>query len=287
MHLRREIDPAGVCRLIFDQAGASVNVMSLAAVEELDRQLAWIEGSPDLRGVILESAKPGNFIAGADLALLGAGDAVAIEHLIARGQQTLTRLSRLAIPSVALIRGICVAGGLEIALACDWRVAVDEPSTQLGLPETQLGLLPAWGGSVRLPRVIGMRAALDLILSGRRVTAAEAAQLGLIDALASPEAAPARAISLLGSRRTAWTAPEPSGVLADLAVETRGSAGSPAQSKALAVAIAARSLDLPSALALERAALVELATTDETRGLIAQFFARQKSRKSRAPLSQP
>src|SRR5438046_5346817 len=106
---------------------------------------------------------------------------------IAEGQRIFNRLAALKIPTCAAIHGACAGGGSEIALACDWRVASDDPATQIGLPETTLGLIPAWGGCTRLPRLIGAEKAAEVILKGKLYCAPEARQLGLGDEIVSRE----------------------------------------------------------------------------------------------------
>src|SRR5947207_3706430 len=100
---------------------------------------------------------------------------------IAEGQRILNRIATLKIPTVAAIHGACAGGGYEVTLACDWRVASDDPATRIGLPETTLGLVPAWGGSTRLPRLIGAEKAAEVILKGKLYSAGEGLQLGLIE----------------------------------------------------------------------------------------------------------
>ncbi|MGH6819596.1 MAG: 3-hydroxyacyl-CoA dehydrogenase NAD-binding domain-containing protein, partial [Methylocella sp.] len=169
-----------------DKQGPGPNVLSSEVLGELDVIIGAISESLP-RGVIIRSAKPSGFIAGADVkeiaSLRDSEDALT---LIRRGQTIFDRLEGLACPTVAAIRGFCVGGGLELALACRYRVALDEPATRLGLPEVLLGIHPGFGGTMRLPRLIGAPAAMDLMLSGRTVDARTAKKLGIVDA-AVPE----------------------------------------------------------------------------------------------------
>ena len=170
-----------VCRLTLDKPGGSHNVLSAEVIAELDTALAEIEQAAP-SAVIIRSAKPGGFIAGADVSEFSAiQSAREAEEMTARAHGVLNRLEALQMPSVALINGHCLGGGLELALACDYRVACDEPAVRLGLPEVMLGIHPGFGGSVRLIETIGAVAALDLMLSGRSVAPAVARRMGMVD----------------------------------------------------------------------------------------------------------
>src|SRR5205814_6624816 len=141
-----------------------------------------LERDPPAHGLIVASGKPNGFIAGADVdefsEVKSEADAIA---LVRRGWDTFMRLANVSYPTLALIKGFCLGGGLELALACRYRVVIDEPGTRLGLPEVLLGIVPGWGGIHRLPRVIGAPAALDMLLSGKTVDARRAKKLGLAD----------------------------------------------------------------------------------------------------------
>src|SRR5204862_3788757 len=144
--------------------------------------LDFITGDDQIRGVIVTSAKPSIFIAGADIKSFADGSGEAQMHeLIELGQSVFNRLSVLRVPTVAAIHGAALGGGYEICLACNYRIASPERVTKIGLPETQLGLLPAWGGSTRLPRLIGLPKALDVIVGGKTLAAKQALKLGLVD----------------------------------------------------------------------------------------------------------
>jgi 3-hydroxyacyl-CoA dehydrogenase/enoyl-CoA hydratase/3-hydroxybutyryl-CoA epimerase len=172
----------GVCVLTFDREGSSANVFDLPTLDELDAHVTWIESQTDLKGVVITSAKEKIFIAGADLNSLAKNpDPAALGAVVDKGHSVFTRLARLPIPSAAAIHGVCLGGGCELALACDWRAASTDKSTKIGLPETQLGILPAWGGSVRMPALIGLPAALGLILTGKQLAAIPARKTGLVD----------------------------------------------------------------------------------------------------------
>jgi 3-hydroxyacyl-CoA dehydrogenase/enoyl-CoA hydratase/3-hydroxybutyryl-CoA epimerase len=186
-HWKLSRDADGLSTLVFDKAGESTNTLSAEAMAELERALDQLERDPP-KGLIIRSGKASGFIAGADIDEFGE---IATEEgaiaLVKRGWDTFERLAAVRYPTLALIRGYCLGGGLELALACRYRVAVDEPGTRLGLPEVMLGIVPGWGGLKRLPLLIGAPAALDLMLTGKTVDARRARKLGIVD-----EAVPAR-----------------------------------------------------------------------------------------------
>ncbi len=177
---RVERRDGGLAHLVVDHPARKLNVLDAEAVASLEAALTDLEAAPPA-GVVVVSGKPGSFIAGADVNAIGAiTDAAQVHALVRRGQAAYARLAALPCPTVAAIDGVCLGGGTELALACDSRVAAEEPRTQIGLPEVMLGIFPAWGGSTRLPRLIGLPAALDLILTGRALDARRAEKLGLI-----------------------------------------------------------------------------------------------------------
>ena len=168
-------------QLTLDVAGQSANTLSREVIAELERILT--ELAPQyLRGLILRSAKPGGFIAGADVREFEkVTDAQEATELARNAQRVFAQLAALPFPSVALIHGYCLGGGLELALACTYRVAREDVTTRLGLPEVRLGIHPGFAGTLRLPALIGDLPALDLMLSGRSVSAREARRWGLVD----------------------------------------------------------------------------------------------------------
>lgn len=178
---RVEMKGRGIAHLVMDHPGRKVNVLDAEAITDLERALGELEGQSSLRGVVLVSGKRGSFIAGADIAAIGAlTDREQVLALIRRAHGAFNRLAALACPTVAAIDGVCLGGGTELALACDSRLASEEPRTQIGLPEVLLGIFPGFGGSQRLPRLVGLAAALDLILTGRALDARRAERMGLV-----------------------------------------------------------------------------------------------------------
>ena len=162
-----ELDAERIAWLTFDVPGASANALSRSAMEELNQRLLEIERAAPA-GLVILSGKSG-FIAGADLRefaqVSSPEEAV---PFIRDAHAVFDRLERLPCPTVAAINGYCLGGGLELALACDWRIVSDDPKSKLGLPEIQLGLIPGAGGTQRLPRLIGIQTSLDMILTGKR-----------------------------------------------------------------------------------------------------------------------
>src|SRR5438270_4089512 len=166
--IQRAIGNDRVCLLTFDRPESGANIFDAATMSELSEHVDAIERDESLRGLIITSAKKSIFIAGADLkTLLKQAQTGELRDFIAEGQHVFNRIAALKIPSVAAIHGACAGGGYEITLACDWRVASNDPATRIGLPETTLGLIPAWGGSTRLPRLIGVDKAAEVILTGK------------------------------------------------------------------------------------------------------------------------
>jgi len=174
-------DADGFATLAFDKAGAAVNTLSAAVLAELNEALDTLDREPP-KGLVIRSGKAGGFIAGADVDELGdVKDEAGAIAIVKRGWDAFERLANVKYPTLALIRGFCLGGGLELALACRYRVVVDEPGTRLGLPEVMLGIVPGWGGIKRLPRLIGAPAALDLLLTGKTIDARRAKKLGIAD----------------------------------------------------------------------------------------------------------
>jgi 3-hydroxyacyl-CoA dehydrogenase/enoyl-CoA hydratase/3-hydroxybutyryl-CoA epimerase len=184
--LVRRNDPDGLAWLYLDRAGASTNTLSREMLDELAAVFAALEANPP-QGLVIASAKPAGFVAGADIEeFTRIASADAARDLVERGWELFNWLARLKFPTLALIRGHCLGGGLELALACRYRIVVDAPGTKLALPEVMLGIVPGWGGMLRLPALIGPAAALDLMLTGKSVDGRRAHKLGLADACVPP-----------------------------------------------------------------------------------------------------
>jgi 3-hydroxyacyl-CoA dehydrogenase / enoyl-CoA hydratase / 3-hydroxybutyryl-CoA epimerase len=181
VHWRMRPDEDGIVWLLFDKKDSSANTLSEAVLSEFNSILEKLEHDPP-RGLVIRSAKPSGFIAGADIAQFrDVTDVAQIEAQIARGHAVFDRLDRLPTVTIAVIHGYCLGGGLELALACDHRIAIDDAS--FGFPEVQLGLHPGLGGTVRLPRLINPMQAMTMMLTGRSERARRARRLGLVDAV--------------------------------------------------------------------------------------------------------
>lgn len=180
------LDENGLASVVFDTPGKRVNVWTGESLADLERVLEELTRREELTGIVFQSGKPDTFIAGADIDMLAEIDTrQAASDLARRGQAVFQRVADVSVPTVAAIHGACVGGGLEFALACSFRVASDDPVTRLGFPEVQLGILPAWGGTQRAPRLVGLQNALDLILTSRLVDARKAKRIGLVDRVVS------------------------------------------------------------------------------------------------------
>lgn len=181
-HWKLETDTDNIIWLYFDKKNASVNTIDADVMHELSDIITSLDSEKSAKGVIIASGKKKGFIAGADISQFNKfKDIESAIAMLKEGQSIFSRLEALNIPVVAMIDGFCVGGGLELALACHYRVVEDGQKTRLGLPEVKLGIHPGWGGSVRLPRLIGAPQALNLILNGHTVTGKAAAKLGFAD----------------------------------------------------------------------------------------------------------
>ncbi|HEV8630467.1 MAG TPA: 3-hydroxyacyl-CoA dehydrogenase NAD-binding domain-containing protein [Thermoanaerobaculia bacterium] len=285
----------GVAWLTFDAPGKRVNTLSQSLLGWFDEQLGALVGA-GARGLVLRSGKPDTFLAGADIEELEQlSDRAQVRDLLRRGHELFGRLVALEIPTVAAIHGACLGGGLELALCCDWRVATEHDKTKLGVPEVQLGLIPGLGGTQRLPRLLGVPAALDLILTGRQLPAVRARKIGLVDETCHPVDLPravapllargkrgsARAPRKLGGRVTDLLARSPLGgkliydkARAETLRKTNGHY--PAPLRAIDVVEKGMRLSLPQALQVEAAAFVDLVVGETTKSLIGIFFMKNR-----------
>src|SRR5688500_4516866 len=197
IHWQAERRPDGILLLTLNRAEQNVNALGQVVLDELDAMLERIELEPP-KGIVVRSGKQAGFVPGADIKEFQGFDAKGtVFDAIRRGQKVFDRLARLRCPSVAAIHGHCLGGGTELALACRYRVASNDDSTRIGLPEVKLGIYPAWGGSVRLPRLIGAPAAMDLMLTGRSLSAKSALAMGLVDRVVDPPLLLETALGLL------------------------------------------------------------------------------------------
>jgi 3-hydroxyacyl-CoA dehydrogenase/enoyl-CoA hydratase/3-hydroxybutyryl-CoA epimerase len=292
----------GVAWLIFDQPDARVNLLSSAVMARLDALLGEIETAARsglTRALVIRSGKDGSFIAGADINEIANVDGgSAAERAAREGQRIFRRLDLLPVPSVAAVDGLCLGGGTELILACDARIASDRPETKIGLPEVRLGFIPGFGGTTRLPRIVGLREALGLILTGATVSARKAQRIGLLSERMHPavlyERAQALALELAQGKRPR---PPKRALPARLLDETRigravvlqqarkqvlkESGGHyPAPLVALDVIRRSARLPLEAALEIEAAAVGRLVGTDVSRNLIHVFRLTEAAKKA-------
>jgi 3-hydroxyacyl-CoA dehydrogenase/enoyl-CoA hydratase/3-hydroxybutyryl-CoA epimerase len=283
----------GIAVVTFDTPGAPVNVISASVKEEVNRAFEVLKKDERVKAVAFFSGKRENFIAGADIEeFVKLETAAQAEQMSAEGQAMLGRIADFPKPVVAGINGACLGGGLEFALCCTYRVATDAPKTSIGLPEVQLGILPGAGGCQRLPRLIGVRAALDIILAGKTVPAKKALQLGIIDEMVPPSIL--RRITLEAAKKLAggWrpSRSRPVGLMGLLldgnplgrmlvfrmarkGVEKQTHGNYPAPPAALDAVEYGLKHGITAGLAHEAQAFGQLAVTDVSRKLVQIFFA--------------
>lgn len=282
------------------------NVLTPRAVEELSLVLDDLAAGQPPRGVVIRSGRPGSFFAGADVSRIAAilgRPAAEITDLCDRGKSVLAKLTA-TFPTAAVIDGACLGGGLELALACDLRVATPEPHTVLGLPEVKLGLLPGWGGTVRLPRLIGPGPAVELAASGESIDAASALKLGLVDACVPAAAAVDSACRLLAlrtedgsltARRRSLAAPvdldpvEREFLEQTTAAVMLGRTGGhyPAPAAILQTILAGSAVDAAAASRIESAAFATLAASPQAASLLRVFMLGERNRRDSGVGSDP
>lgn len=308
-----------IATLTFDQPDSKVNVLSRALWSEMESTFRDLAARTDLRGLILESAKPGIFIAGADLKELAdvpGPDHPPTREFIEQGLRVLYALEDLPFPKVACLDGAALGGGLEVALACDYRLAGTNPKARFGLPEVTLGLIPGWGGTQRLPRLIGVRSALDLLVNNAQFDPETARYHGLVASVVPSENLRSEAAALLGASQGAgeWRtlrerkhrpmeidrsgvtinqlgsgeisearfnamslSPESLAAIRDQVNEQmKDKPSRPAALTAVEVVEKGCTLPLREAVALETREFLRLAGSPEARQLIAAFFAGRK-----------
>jgi 3-hydroxyacyl-CoA dehydrogenase/enoyl-CoA hydratase/3-hydroxybutyryl-CoA epimerase len=294
-NIRREPNEDGVCLLIFDRANSAANIFDRATLQELGDHLDAIASSePRARGLVLTSAKDSIFIAGADLHGIRKMNAEELREFLALGQTVFNKVAALPIPTVAAIHGAALGGGYELSLACDWRVASPDSCTKIGLPETRLGILPAWGGSTRLPRLIGVPKALDIILGGKTPSAKHALKLGMIDEVAPRGHLRHAAFTWLlkGKRPHSLAHSAPVNAIVDVVigrhvrhdVEAKTHGHYPAVKKAMDVVMrGAADWNEEESFKREREAIEELLAADSTRQLLNLFFLEERAKRRAIP----
>jgi 3-hydroxyacyl-CoA dehydrogenase / enoyl-CoA hydratase / 3-hydroxybutyryl-CoA epimerase / enoyl-CoA isomerase len=296
--LRLEILDGNIALLSLDQPGSRANTLGQAILSELEAMVAQLRARGDLRGLIFRSGKPGMFIAGADLRELGSApqDPDSARKLVKRGHDLIASIEGLPYPTVAAIEGACMGGGLELALGFDYRLASTHPKTEIGLPETKIGLIPGWGGTQRLTRLIGPSLAAEMICSGEAAKAERARQIGIVFDAVPSERLLDEAVRLLheaqqsderkalrkrkqqpvglSEEQQSFTfAVARAGVLA----KTRGQY--PAPLAALEAIAKGCNLTLEEGLKVEAEQFVKLVGSPISRNLIAVFFLTQRLQK--------
>jgi 3-hydroxyacyl-CoA dehydrogenase/enoyl-CoA hydratase/3-hydroxybutyryl-CoA epimerase len=192
------VDEHGIAHVVFDAPGEKVNLLGAGVLEALNALLDDLRARAELCGVVVRSAKRGMFIAGMDVEEIASVDDTYRAAEGARfGQAVFQKLASLEAPTVCAIGGACMGGGTELALACTFRLAADDPALRIALPETQIGIVPGFGGTQRLPRLIGLMKSLDLILPGKRIDARQARKIGLVDGIAPTEYLVREAVALV------------------------------------------------------------------------------------------
>jgi 3-hydroxyacyl-CoA dehydrogenase/enoyl-CoA hydratase/3-hydroxybutyryl-CoA epimerase len=278
-----------VAVVTFDRQNSGANIFDSPVLRELDAIVAELEKDASLKGVIFASAKNSIFIAGADInELASVKSEQELDSIIRLGQSVMTRISALKPVTVAAIHGACLGGGCELTLACDIRLASKDKATQIGLPETMLGILPAWGGCARLPRLIGLPKALDIILGGKKLAAVPAVKCGLVDDIMPREHLQRFALEWirLGKPRRKSHALTNNAIAAGLISNKAGALAQkktrgnyPAIPEALATVVNGLRTSIAGALDLEREAILRLAKTQACRSLIGIFFLQERSKK--------
>lgn len=289
------IDSRGVAYLTFDLAGEKVNKFSAGVMQELESVLDEIKTKAEVKLLVFKSAKKNMFIAGADIQeILTIKTEQDAYDKVQKGQEIFNKLDQLPFPTLAVIDGACVGGGCECVLACDYRIASDNSKTLIGLPEVNLGIIPGWGGTQRLPKLIGLQNALTLILGGKPIPAKKAYKMGLIDEISSTEFIEENSEKLIEKILTS-KAKRKSGVRKKLNlmnfilektmpghklifnqsrknVLKKSKGHYPAPLKALEVVEKTFQMNLSDGLKIERQVFSECATTQVSKNLIQVFF---------------
>jgi 3-hydroxyacyl-CoA dehydrogenase / enoyl-CoA hydratase / 3-hydroxybutyryl-CoA epimerase / enoyl-CoA isomerase len=296
--LRLEVRDDGVAVLTFDLPNSRANTLGQPVLAEFEEVVAELARRGELRGLVLRSGKPGMFIAGADLRELGSlrDDPAGNRFAVKRGLDVIAAFEALPYPTVAAIEGACVGGGLELALGFDYRLASTHPKTEIGLPETKIGLFPGWGGTQRLSRLIGPALAAELICAGETVKAERARTLGIVFDAVPPERLFDEALRLLAwaresgdYRQARRRKQQPAGLSEDQLSFTAAVARAvvldktkgqyPAPLAALGAIVRGCNLPLEEGLKVETDAFAPLAGSPISRNLIAVFFMTQRLQK--------
>ena len=288
-----------VALLTFDNPEKSANVLSRSVLDELSKYLDVLEKRTDLAGLVIQSGKPGTFIAGADLREFVASldvDKSQVTEMCQRGQKLFGRLLKCSFVTVCAIDGICVGGGAELACWCDRRVASSNPKTEIGFPEVKIGLFPGWGGTVRAPRLIGLANAVEMISSGDSVDVESAYKMGLVSDVVAADKLLESAIRMVRIEQKTGdfrqdrerlagpiNIPETElgflGVTAAAFIKQQTKGQYPAPEAALDIMLEAATQDAESALQLEANGMARLFGSPVNRALLNVFFLTDRNKK--------
>ncbi|MBI2825920.1 MAG: enoyl-CoA hydratase/isomerase family protein [Planctomycetia bacterium] len=298
-HIKLSMAEPDVAVLTFDAADKGANVLSQPVLLELERHLNQLEARKDLKGLIVDSAKPGIFIFGADVREFAAAKNITREQTIdmtTRGRKLFQRLSRFPCVTVAAIDGGCFGGGAELSMWCDRRIMSDSPKAQMGFPEVKLGIYPGWGGTARAPRLIGLANAVEMVTSGENVDAHAAASMGLISDVVPSDRLRQAAVNLIRAEnqsqqyladRQRWDGPismsetELSflGATASAYIQQQTKGQYPAPMAALEVMMGAAGVDIEAACKAEAEGFASLFGSPINRALLNVFFLTDRNKK--------
>ncbi|USD36676.1 MULTISPECIES: fatty acid oxidation complex subunit alpha FadJ [Ferrimonas] len=290
-----EVGNDKIAVITMDVPGETMNTLRSEFGEEVRQVLDFIKSRSDLLGIVFTSGKPDSFIAGADINMLADCQTAEDVYTLSRdGHKLLNELSRLPLPVVAAIHGPCLGGGLELALACDYRVISNHAKTVLGLPEVQLGILPGGGGTQRLPKLVGIAKSLDMMLTGKQLRAKQAVKLGVADEMVPNTVLLSAAKKWIGKGKRKAAKPKLKGVeklleatpvgrnvifdqaLKTVMAKTQGNYPAPAK---IIECVKASTKDLESGLKLEARHFADLVMSPESAALRSIFFATTEMKK--------
>ncbi len=290
-----------IALLTIDMPGKSANILSKSVLAELAEHLDAIESRTDLAGLVIISAKPNIFIAGADLREFVASMDIEPEQTVkmcTEGQSLFARLSKTPFPTVVAIDGICVGGGAELSVWCDRRIMSDNPKTEIGFPEVRLGLFPGWGGTARTPRIVGLANAVEMVTGGASISASEAFRMGLISDVVPVDDLQASAIRLIRQEqatgeykkdREAWSGPIDIsdtelgflGATASAMIQQQTKGHYPAPLAALEVMMGATGADIETACKMEAEGMAALFGSPINASLLNVFFLTDRNKKDK------
>ena len=297
--IQLKVSSKGVGIITIDLPDAKVNTLGSVSMGELLNVLQQVTQDASIKGLVIVSGKQDNFVAGADIKEiqeLQSQPAIKSYEGSKLGKEVFARLEQLSFRTVAAINGTCLGGGTELTLCCKYRIATSNPKTKIGLPETQLGFIPGWGGTIRMPRLVGIQKALELIAGGRDVDAQKAWRMGLVDEVVDPDKLLERAEEVaLGAEpkrasksfdlQTFLLEGNPLGrkLLSDGAIKkimskTKGKY--PAPVEAAKVIFKSYEQTLEQAFESESQTFGKLATTPVSKNLVGIFYAQQESKKA-------